>query len=83
MTAPQRIFERITRDPRVMGGQPVFKGTRVTLSTVLATLAEGARPDEVLRSYPSLKEEDVLAAIAFAADAARDDVPQFPLRPAI
>lgn len=77
------LHERITRDPKVMGGQPVFKGTRVTLSTVLSTLAEGAKPEEVLRSFPSLTEADVYAAIAFAAASARDDLPQTPLRPAV
>ncbi|MBI4486075.1 MAG: DUF433 domain-containing protein, partial [Acidobacteria bacterium] len=34
--------DRIVRDPQIVGGEPVFKGTRVTLKTVLASLAEGA-----------------------------------------
>ena len=68
--------ERIVRDPRVVGGQPVFKGTRVTLRTVLASLAEGATTPEILADFPTLSEEDVRAAIAFAAASAQEDLPQ-------
>ena len=61
--------ERIVRDPRMAGGQAVFKGTRVNLRTVLASLAEGESTDEILADFPTLVEEDVRAAIAFAASA--------------
>lgn len=67
--------ERIVRDSRIAGGQPVFKGTRVPLRTVLASLAEGATIPEILTDFPSLAEEDVRAAIAFAATSAQDDLP--------
>ena len=67
--------ERIVRDPHVVGGQPVFKGTRVTLRTVLASLAEGAATSEILADFPTLSEEDVRAAIAFAAASAQEDLP--------
>ena len=61
---------RIVRDPQVCGGEPVMKGTRVTLRTVLASLAEGATIRQILTDFPSLGEEDVRAAIAFAAASA-------------
>lgn len=67
--------ERIVRDPQVVGGQPVFKGTRVTLKTVLASLAEGATTAEILTDFPALSEDDVRAAIAFAATSAQEDLP--------
>jgi uncharacterized protein (DUF433 family) len=67
--------ERIVRDPHVVGGQPVIKGTRVTLRTVLASLAEGASTAEILGDFPTLSEEDVRAAIAFAAMSAQEDLP--------
>lgn len=67
--------ERIARDPQVVGGEPVFKGTRVTLRTVLASLAEGATTAEILADFPTLREEDVRAAIAFAAASAQEDLP--------
>jgi uncharacterized protein (DUF433 family) len=52
----------------------VFKGTRVTLRTVLASLAGGDSADEILTDFPSLKAEDVQAAIAFAAASAEEDL---------
>jgi uncharacterized protein (DUF433 family) len=67
--------ERIVRDPRVVGGEPVFRDTRVTLRTVLASLAEGATTNEILADFPTLSEEDVRAAIAFAAMSAQEDFP--------
>ena len=69
--------DRIQRDPQIAGGQAVIKGTRVTLRTVLASLAEGATLDEILKDFPTLTEEDVRAAIAFAAASAQEDLPVF------
>jgi uncharacterized protein (DUF433 family) len=66
---------RIVRDPKLSGGEPVFKGTRVTLRTVLASLAEGDTPAQVLTDFPSLAAEDVEAAIAFAAASPEEDLP--------
>ena len=67
--------ERIVRDPQIVGGEPVLKGTRVTLKTVLASLAEGATTAEILADFPTLSEGDVRAAIAFAAASAQEDLP--------
>ncbi len=67
--------ERITRDPRICGGEAVFKGTRVTLRTVLASLAAGDSTEEILVDFPSLSAEDIRAAIAFAAASAEEDLP--------
>ena len=67
--------ERIIRDPQICGGEPVFKGTRVTLRTVLASLAAGNTIQEILSGFPSLKPEDMQAAIAFAAASAEEDLP--------
>jgi len=65
----------IVRDPQVCGGEPVIKGTRVTLRTVLASLAEGATIRDLLEDFPTLSEEDVRAVIAFAAASAGEDLP--------
>ena len=70
-----RFEQRIIRDPQICGGEPVFKGTRVTLRTVLASLAAGDTPEVILADFPSLKTEDVQAAIAFAAASAEEDLP--------
>ena len=64
--------ERIDRRPNVSGGEAVIMGTRVTLRTVLASLAEGVTIAEILEDFPTLTEPDVRAAIAFAASAQED-----------
>lgn len=66
--------DRIVRDPQICGGQPVFR-TRVSLRTVLASLAAGDSTEEILADFPALKAEDVQVAIAFAAASASKDLP--------
>lgn len=72
---PNNYRDRIIRDPGVCGGEPVFKGTRVTLRTILASLASGDDVEEILSDYPTLKPEDIRAAVAFAAASAEEDLP--------
>ncbi len=67
--------DRIVRDPQTCGGEPVIKGTRVTLRTVLAGLSDGDSIEAVLKAFPTLTEDDVRAVIAFAAESAREDLP--------
>ena len=75
-TTNSKAYEgRIIRDTGICGGEPVFKGTRVTLRTVLASLADGDSVEEILADFPSLKAEDVQAAIAFGAASAEEDLP--------
>lgn len=65
----------ITRDAAICGGAPVLAGTRVTVRTVLASLAEGMTPEEIMADFPSLNEAAVRAVIAFAAVSAEEDLP--------
>jgi len=65
----------IVRDPAICGGEPVVRGTRVTVRTVLASLAEGMTVAEILRDFPMLNEAAVKAVIAFAAASAEEDLP--------
>lgn len=65
----------IVRDPMICGGEAVIKGTRVTLRTVLATLAEGGDTGEILADFPALTAEDVRAVVAFAAASTEEDLP--------
>ena len=67
--------KRIARDVNTCGGEPVIKGTRVTVRTILASLADGDNVTEILRDFPTLSEEDVRAVIAFAAASAEEDLP--------
>lgn len=65
----------IVRDPRICGGMPVVKGTRVPVKTILSSLATGDRVEDILRSFPTLNEESLWAIIAFAAAATEEDMP--------
>jgi uncharacterized protein (DUF433 family) len=69
------LQEHFVRDPQICGGQPVIRGTRVTLRTVLASLAEGASIEEIVADFPTLAPADVRAVIAFAAASAEEDLP--------
>lgn len=64
--------ERISVDPLVCHGRACIKGTRIMVSVVLDNVAAGVPEDELLRSYPSLAREDVRAALAYAAELARE-----------
>ena len=68
-------LSHIQQDPQICGGEPVIKGTRVILRTVLASLAEGAGVDEILADFPTVSAEDLRAVIAFAAASAEEDLP--------
>lgn len=65
----------IVRDSAICGGEPVIRGTRVTLRTILASLAEGMTVAEILQDFPTLDEKSIRAVIAFAAVSAEEDLP--------
>lgn len=71
----------IVRDPQICNGEPVIRGTRVTVRTILASLAEGSWVDEILADFPTLTEAQIRAVIAFAAASAEEDlpIPELPL----
>ncbi len=73
-----RLLERISVDPRVCGGKPCIKGTRIWISLVLDFLAGGMSEAELLKEYPQLTHDDVLAAIAYGAEASRETVLPLP-----
>ncbi len=68
-------FRYIERNAQICGGETVIKGTRVTLRTLLASLAEGASIEEITTDFPTISAEDVRAVIAFAAASAEEDLP--------
>ncbi len=71
--------ERITVEPTVCHGKACIRGTRVMVSVVLDNLAAGLTPTDIVRSYPSLQPDDVAAAMAYAAELARERVVTTPL----
>jgi uncharacterized protein (DUF433 family) len=68
------LLERITIDPRICVGKPCIMGTRIWVSLVLDLLAGGTAEAELLAEYPQLTHEDVLAAIAYGAEIARERI---------
>ena len=71
----REFLKQFSRNERVMGGETVIAGTRVPIWTVLANPAAGTSERQILREYPSLTTEHVRAAIASAAESAREDLP--------
>ena len=61
------MFDRIAHDPQIMSGKPTIRGTRVTVSVIVAQIGAGRSVEEVLVDYPYLSREDVLAAVRYAA----------------
>lgn len=68
----------ITVDPNVCHGRPCFVGTRVLVSVVLDNMAAGVPNEEILASYPSLNDAHLRAAIAYAAELAKERVLPIP-----
>ncbi len=66
------LLERISIDPNVCFGKPCIRGTRIWVSLILDFLASGMTMDEVLVEYPQLTRDDILAAIAYGAEMARE-----------
>lgn len=72
-------LQHLERRGDVCGGELVVKGTRVTVRTLLASLSEGARQEEILADFPTVSAEALRAVIAFAAAAAEEDMPVPPV----
>lgn len=68
----------ITSDPNVMHGAVCLRGTRVPVSVVLDNLAAKETPERILEQYPSLRPEHIPAAIAYAAELARERIVPIP-----
>ena len=60
--------DRITADPAVMMGKPCIAGTRISVELILRKLGAGRSIADLLEAYPQLTEDDLRAALAFAAD---------------
>jgi uncharacterized protein (DUF433 family) len=65
--------ERIKIDSQICHGKPCIKDTRIMVSVILDNLAEGLNPEEIVAHYSPLTIEDVRAAIAYAANLAREE----------
>jgi len=75
----QNWRERISVNPAICHGKARIRGTRITVSGVMDNVAAGVSREEILRSYPTLKEADIDAALAYAAELAREGTVDLPL----
>jgi uncharacterized protein (DUF433 family) len=64
----KKYMERISINSEIRFGKPCIKGTRISVSDILGWLASGMSHAEILEDYPSLKDEDIKAALLFASD---------------
>jgi uncharacterized protein (DUF433 family) len=75
MTAP---LDRTSIDPQICFGKPCIKGTRIWVSHILDFLASSETEDQILATYPQLQPEDIRAALAYAAEVARERIVPIP-----
>jgi uncharacterized protein (DUF433 family) len=68
------MFDRITFDPRLMGGRACIRGMRITVSLVVKLVANGMTTEEIFREYPGLEEEDIRQALQYAAALANEEI---------
>jgi uncharacterized protein (DUF433 family) len=68
------MFDRITFDPKIMGGRACIRGMRIPVSVIVSQIAYGASNDEVLSEYPDLEREDISQALQYAAWLTREQV---------
>ncbi|MGE5294314.1 MAG: DUF433 domain-containing protein [Solirubrobacterales bacterium] len=66
------IKNRVTVNPQVCGGRPCIRDTRIEIAVILDGLAEGLTFEDIVDHYPQLVREDILAALAYAADLAHE-----------
>jgi uncharacterized protein (DUF433 family) len=71
--------ERIVSDPGICHGKACIKGTRIMVSVILDNLAAQISEDEILENYPTLKKEDLQAALAYAAALAKEEIIPLPV----
>ena len=68
-----KAVSRIILDPSVLAGKPVIRGTRISVDLVLELLASGWNESTILKEYPGLKHQDILACIRYAQEIVRSE----------
>jgi len=72
------MFERITFDPKVMGGRACIRGMRIPVSLVVGCIANGMSSEDIVGDYPDLEPEDVRQALQYAASLTQEEVHPLP-----
>jgi uncharacterized protein (DUF433 family) len=68
------LMKRITANPKVLGGKPIIRGTRISVEFILELLASGATESEILEDYPHLKPSDIKACLQYAAQSSQNEI---------
>jgi len=61
------MFDRVTFDPKILGGRACIRGMRIPVSVIVSQVAHGASPEEILQDYPDLERDDLRQAMEYAA----------------
>ena len=69
-----RDFKNITFNPNVMGGQACIRGMRIPVSLIVNLVANGMKPEEIIKEYPDLKTEDIKEALQYASWLAKEEI---------
>ncbi|MEW6668596.1 MAG: DUF433 domain-containing protein [Thermodesulfobacteriota bacterium] len=64
---------RIFSHPDLRGGEPCIKGTRIPVSLIVASVAQGLSRQDIIREYPQLKDEDITAALMYASESVQQE----------
>ena len=62
----KELLKRIMANPKIFGGKPIIRGMRISVETILGLLAQGISYQEILKDYPELEYEDILACLEYA-----------------
>ncbi|GAN32585.1 MAG: DUF433 domain-containing protein [Candidatus Brocadia sp. AMX2] len=68
------MFDRITFDPKIMGGRACIRGMRIPVSVIVGQIAHGATVEEIFADYPDLEAEDIRQALEYAAWLTQEEV---------
>lgn len=68
------LMERIKVNPKILGGKPIIRGTRITVEFVLELLASDVSEEDILQDYPHLTKEDIHACLRHAANSYKNEI---------
>jgi len=72
------MFERISIDAKICHGQACIKGTRIPVHQIVGMLAGGDTVEQLLQAYPTIKREDILACLSYAASLTEEQISPIP-----
>ena len=67
-------MSRITVNPKILGGKPIIKGTRISVEFILELLASDVNENEILQDYPHLSKEDISACLRYAVSSLKNEI---------